>query len=811
MSDTRSSSGSAQGRFLLSAGVIYVALAALVFQSIASETFFGGDVYKLFLPLWIEVTSQIQAGIIPAWNPSWSGGTPLLAGFLASALYPPVIACAWFKPAFGMALCIASHPPFAALGFALFLRRQGVGALGAIVGGAAFGFGGFMLALSSINPAALYVTSWSGWLLFFLDRLLKAPSASRAAVLGFAGSMTLLAGEPQYTIHLALLLVGWLVLGSSPGLRVRALGWLVLSTVLALLGAAALLLPALEVMGSGERSAALPYDYASSWPLLPERLLTLFSPGLFGSNLHDYPNPAAPITQLGYPYLPTIYMGALPLLALLAAPWVARGRAVLFFAISSLAFLLISLGSGFGLYSLLYEALPIYDRFRFPYKAWPGASLGLAGLAAFGLDRLSRAHAERLPSARRNSLVAAGLGLCLILLAGPGRGLLESLGTALATGLPFALGGLLAKRLLGAVLLFGVCALLAAFALSRRCPPRWSRTLLGSLALLELAFGVSIALATAPTALIEGPQPEGDSRTPLRVHLTPPSARFGQMGRFKSLPEYVQWATAEAMVPNSGRWQGRDHFKGTEKIFAPWHESLFKASEHLPAGPRVRLLATCGVDLLTTTLPPTAGLERERDLGGGFSLTRVSPTFPRAYWVPQAIAVDSQADAIRLLLEGKDDLGQFVLVPSAEAQGTRFQGGPVPDLPDDFVLSGLPGPAWAKPPEPCRTTKRAPSEVRIEAPGKAGFVVLLDTWFPGWIVEVDGVERPLLRANYAFRGVEVRAQDREIVFRYDPPALRIGLWLSVLGAVLTLGLACLPLLRRHWLRDSERAQAEVTI
>ena len=786
---------SPKARFGLRASAVYAALALLVFRALASETFFGGDIYKFFLPVWIETTSQLQQGIVPAWNPSWSCGAPLLGGFLPSALYPPVIACAWFPPSLGFSLCIALHPPFAALGFALFLRRQGLGAMAAIVGGAAFGFGGFFLSLSSISPAALYVVSWSGWLLFLLDRLLKAPSAPRAAALGLAGGMVVLAGEPQYALHLALLLVGWLILGSTPGKRIRGLLWVGLSGVVAVLIACAVLLPALEVMSCGERSAALPYDYAASWPLLPQRLLTLVSPDLFGSNLHGYPNPAAVLTQDGYPFLPTIYMGAIPLLALLAAPWAARGRAALLFAIAALAFLLVALGSGFGLHYLLYETVPVYDRFRFPYKAWPGAALGFAGLAAFGLDGLSREHKLGSPLARRAALICGAIALACVLLAAL-KPPTEAIGASLAAGFPPALGALLAERLQESLLVVGVCAFLAAFALSSRCPHRASRTLLGSLGLVELAFGVSIALATAPVALIEGPPPSDPGLTPLRVHMAPASARFAQMQRFETLPEYVQWATSEAMVANGARWQGREHFKGNDKAFAAWHEQLFRASEVFPPESKVRLLATCGVDLLTTTLPPTPGLERQRSLGGGLYLSELEPTFPRAFWVPEAKRVETQADALRLLLKGQVDLGRVALIPSEAALAERFQGDPEPGLPADLDLTKLPGPRWSAPPVACVTTHRQPNEVRIRAPGEAGVVVLLDTYFPGWVVEVDGQERQLLRANYAFRGVEVSAADKEVVFRYAPARLTWGLGLACLGLALALVLALLPRFQR---------------
>lgn len=60
------------------------------------------------------------------------------------------------------------------------------------------------------------------------------------------------------------------------------------------------------------------------------------------------------------------------------------------------------------------------------------------------------------------------------------------------------------------------------------------------------------------------------------------------------------------------------------------------------------------------------------------------------------------------------------------------------------------------------------------APTAECHLVLADTWFPGWKAFVDGVEREILRANYAFRAVEVRPGDRQVVFVYEPRSFQIG-------------------------------------
>ena len=68
-------------------------------------------------------------------------------------------------------------------------------------------------------------------------------------------------------------------------------------------------------------------------------------------------------------------------------------------------------------------------------------------------------------------------------------------------------------------------------------------------------------------------------------------------------------------------------------------------------------------------------------------------------------------------------------------------------------------------------------------------MVLSDTYYPGWRAFVDGVERPILRANHVFRAVVVPAGAQEVVFSYEPDSFRYGLLVSVAAVALWLGLA----------------------
>lgn len=58
-------------------------------------------------------------------------------------------------------------------------------------------------------------------------------------------------------------------------------------------------------------------------------------------------------------------------------------------------------------------------------------------------------------------------------------------------------------------------------------------------------------------------------------------------------------------------------------------------------------------------------------------------------------------------------------------------------------------------------------ELELAAP-KEAFLVLSDTYYPGWKAVVDGVQKEVLRANYAFRGIKLPKGTKQVVFFFDP-------------------------------------------
>jgi hypothetical protein len=83
-----------------------------------------------------------------------------------------------------------------------------------------------------------------------------------------------------------------------------------------------------------------------------------------------------------------------------------------------------------------------------------------------------------------------------------------------------------------------------------------------------------------------------------------------------------------------------------------------------------------------------------------------------------------------------------------------------------------------------------PDELVIEASlDDHGFLVVADSYYPGWEARLDGVPVPIYPANLLFRAVAVPPGTHTVSFRLRPRAFRIGVALFALAAVASLALA----------------------
>ena len=72
-------------------------------------------------------------------------------------------------------------------------------------------------------------------------------------------------------------------------------------------------------------------------------------------------------------------------------------------------------------------------------------------------------------------------------------------------------------------------------------------------------------------------------------------------------------------------------------------------------------------------------------------------------------------------------------------------------------------------------------EVEISTDNSPSFLVMTDTYYPGWRCYVDGKPAEIYRAYGVVRAVFLEQGPHRVVFRYEPDSFRIGLTISLLS------------------------------
>jgi hypothetical protein len=92
-----------------------------------------------------------------------------------------------------------------------------------------------------------------------------------------------------------------------------------------------------------------------------------------------------------------------------------------------------------------------------------------------------------------------------------------------------------------------------------------------------------------------------------------------------------------------------------------------------------------------------------------------------------------------------------------------------------------------------RIESEIPERVTIRTEcGTSSYLVLADTFDPGWKATVDGSPAPIRPAYVAFRAVALEPGSHTVVFTYAPAGFAEGLWASACGLALGLGLWLVP-------------------
>lgn len=102
-------------------------------------------------------------------------------------------------------------------------------------------------------------------------------------------------------------------------------------------------------------------------------------------------------------------------------------------------------------------------------------------------------------------------------------------------------------------------------------------------------------------------------------------------------------------------------------------------------------------------------------------------------------------------------------------------------------------------------TSYQPEKVIIKAEvDQTGFLILTDSWFPGWNVTVNQNPTPIYRADYLYRAIKLEPGKHTIEFTYFPVGLKTGAMISIgtIGLLVILSIGYVLWQRRKSLASS---------
>lgn len=720
--------------------ILLLATLILFHELLVGRVLFWGVVSIQFYP-WREAAfDQLRSGVIPFWNPLIGNGAPLLANLQTAVFYPPNWLYLFIPTHFANGLIAVLHVLWAGLGMWFYLSRLELDRLARGVGSISFALGGYLITRLGFLSITIAVP-WLPWLFWAMDGLILEKKPHHWRYMGYFGLFTglqLLAGHAQTSFY-SLVFVGiyalWVWLKLKP--LSQRLAFALIAVGLGVLLASIQLFPTAELLSASPRSTGADMQEAFELSFWPWRFITLFAPGFFGT-------PGAGNFRGASPYWEdALYLGLLPLLTagvLLVRkrkPDVIASNHIVFFSIIVLPVTLLALGRYTPVFPWLFENIPTFDLFRGPTRwmlltVFSICVLGAIGVHAWRMTKPAQQWAARLIT----------IGLALLIAAGASH---------------FVLAGsidqtfIFAAARLGFVLVVTASLLMLLPYLERRMGNRlaWECLALSVLA-LDLVTAYWRANPTIEPSFFTAP-----------VNLEGSIVEALQGGRTLYLPE------DEATVK-------------FEEIFL-FGDSKAGDSEHWQ-GLRYSLVPNLG----TVTGVPSANNDDPLTVGFHTDLVK---------------EVDATAS-----IEMIEQMNVYVLLAAVPR--------------DDLALLGRAGLAYAyQIPDPwpraavadCTTptadmvscTRRTEADVRIllDTPNKvelevnadeSAWLVLTDTYYPGWHASVDGSLEDIQRANGAFRAVPVPQGQSFVEFNYRQKNFILSLTLSCASFLMLLALIIVP-------------------
>jgi hypothetical protein len=243
------------------------------------------------------------------------------------------------------------------------------------------------------------------------------------------------------------------------------------------------------------------------------------------------------------------------------------------------------------------------------------------------------------------------------------------------------------------------------------------------------------------------------------------ATKFSTYFRFQSFGpiELEEWLKfKETLIPNLGVYANLASANNDDPLVVGRWQALVDAIKTADSDQRARLLALMNTGYYLDAVERAVWSPIYST--GPMVVQSVPDPLPRAYFVPQASPATAEPAIIARLSRPDFDYHQEVVI-----MGVKVKTEPT-TKPDNPVSA----------PVTIVETQANRIVLSFKAPVD-GYIVLTDTFYPGWQANLDGRLAEILPANLAFRAVAVEAGQHQLVFDYQPTLFKVGLGLSAVS------------------------------
>jgi len=748
---------------------VWTAAIALFFRDAVflRKALFYFDITEINYPYRDFLAREIRLGRFSRWMPGLYCGLPLYSESQAGYWHPLKYLLYPFLPTW-QAFNLDTVGSVWLTGLATYgwLRRH-VGPAGSLTGASLFGLGGFVWAhlIHTSMTNALISVPLAVW---GLEVAWEGGKLRGIALGGAAVACQVFAGHLQDTI-LTAGIVGLYGLHHAATERTARGKLTALAMAVGMVGLGVILsavqwIPSKELLDRSPRAGGLTWEQLTYGSWSPELLPTLAIREAYGTRARD-----TDWLDGYYPYHEmNAYLGLIGLALAVVGAAATRDRWVSFWIVLVMVGGLLMLGR----YTFLFDYLnrvPVVGSSRIPVRYHLWVSLGVAALAGVGVDRLAKPGPVRLRGAALFALIVVGLSVPILAWAyapawtDPRRWATPyHLARYRWLGRELAISGL---RTTGLVALAWVAAIRA----SRSSRPEVRRWIAAALPVLVIADLLGSHARDVPTV-----DPSYWTKPPSSVDRlaaeSTPGRVFGASDRSAGEPGYASEPVDFFPVRDPLGWSlatvwGLASSSGETPIIA---RRMLAYTDH--ARPGAGRFDFEGVTHLLASRPMTLMDPAAVRVGSTF-LHRNRQALPRARLMGRPVYADDEAGAVAAV----DTLGGSI----RDRLVVEDPGRP---LPEDAAAGGT-----------ASIVVDEPERVEVETSSdSAAYLVLADTFDPGWSATVDGESAPIRPATIAFRAVFLPRGPHRVAFTYRPAGFRLGLALSGVGVLATIGLLAWP-------------------